>query len=92
MRVFNDAKMDLYNALYDQKYLGTGPLLEHAYPVFLKERYQTNDYYNAAIYSAASGQLSSQKELKKYYKTTIAADLKTRECQLIEEIDKLRKR
>lgn len=26
MRVFNDAKMDLYNALYDQKYLGTGPL------------------------------------------------------------------
>ena len=91
MRVFNDAKMDLYNALYDQKYLGTGPLLEHAYPVFLKERYQTNDYYNAAIYSAASGQLSSQKELKKYYKTTIAADLKTRDEKIQsvkEQLDK----
>ena len=37
MRVFNDAKMDLYNALYDQKYLNAGPLLDHAYPVFLKK-------------------------------------------------------
>ena len=35
--VFNDAKMDLYNALYDQKYLASGPLIDHAYPVFLKE-------------------------------------------------------
>ena len=42
MRVFNDAKMDLYNALYDQKYLNAGPLLDHAYPVFLKEKYKTN--------------------------------------------------
>ena len=43
MRVFNDAKMYLYNALYDQKYLNAGPLLDHAYPVFLKEKYKTND-------------------------------------------------
>ena len=48
MRVFNDAKIDLYNALYDQKYLASGPLIDHAYPVFLKEKYKTNDYYNAA--------------------------------------------
>ena len=91
MRVFNDAKIDLYNALYDQKYLSSGPLLDHAYPVLLKEKYKTNDYYNAAIYSAASGSISSQKELKKYYSTTIAADLKTREekIQTIqEELDK----
>ena len=27
MRVFNDAKMDLYNALYDQKYLRQDRLL-----------------------------------------------------------------
>ena len=67
MRVFNDAKIDLYNALYDQKYLASGPLIDHAYPVFLKEKYKTNDYYNAAVYSAASGSISSQKELKKYY-------------------------
>ena len=79
MRVFNDAKMDLYNALYDQKYLVSGPLIDHAYPVFLKEKYKTNDYYNAAIYTAASGSISSQKELKKYYSTTITADLKTRD-------------
>ena len=91
MRVFNDAKIDLYNALYDQKYLLSGPLLDHAYPVLLKEKYKTNDYYNAAIYSAASGSISSQKELKKYYSTTIAADVKTREekIQTIqEELDK----
>ena len=79
MRVFNDAKIDLYNALYDQKYLASGPLIDHAYPVFLKEKYKTNDYYNAAVYSAASGSISSQKELKKYYSTTITADLKTRD-------------
>ena len=79
MRVFNDAKIDLYNALYDQKYLASGPLIDHAYPVFLKEKYKTNDYYNAAIYTAASGSISSQKELKKYYGTTITADLKTRD-------------
>ena len=93
MRVFNDAKMDLYNALYDQKYLNAGPLLDHAYPVFLKEKYKTNDYYNAAIYTAASGQISSQKELKKYYKTTIAADLKNRDEKIQsvkEQLDKKR--
>ena len=87
MRVFNDAKMDLYNALYDQKYLASGPLIDHAYPVFLKEKYKTNDYYNAAVYSVASGSISSQKELKKYYSTTITADLKTRDekIQTIQE-------
>ena len=87
MRVFNDAKIDLYNALYDQKYLASGPLIDHAYPVFLKEKYKTNDYYNAAIYTAASGSISSQKELKKYYSTTINADLKTRDekIQMIQE-------
>ena len=87
MRVFNDAKIDLYNALYDQKYLASGPLIDHAYPVFLKEKYKTNDYYNAAVYSAASGSISSQKELKKYYITTITADLKTRDekVQTIQE-------
>ena len=87
MRVFNDAKIDLYNALYDQKYLASGPLIDHAYPVFLKEKYKTNDYYNAAVYSAASGSISSQKELKKYYSTTITADLKTRDekIQMIQE-------
>ena len=87
MRVFNDAKIDLYNALYDQKYLASGPLIDHAYPVFLKEKYKTNDYYNAAIYLAASGSISSQKELKKYYITTITADLKTRDekIQTIQE-------
>ena len=55
--------------------------------MFLKEKYKTNDYYNAAIYSAASGSLSSQKELKKYYSTTITADLKTRDekIQTIQE-------
>ena len=87
MRVFNDAKIDLYNALYDQKYLASGPLIDHAYPVFLKEKYKTNDYYNAAVYSATSGSISSQKELKKYYSTTITADLKTRDekIQTIQE-------
>ena len=51
MRVFNDAKMYLYNALYDQKYLNAGPLLDHAYPVFLKEKYKTKSVVYALIAS-----------------------------------------
>ena len=82
MRVFNDAKIQLYNALYDQRYLNRGPLLEVAYPSFLKKKFKSNDYYNAAIYSAASGQIASQKELKKYYHTTITADLETRDQKI----------
>ena len=44
MRVFNDAKIDLYNALYDQKYIASGPLIDHAYPVFLKEKLQVHQF------------------------------------------------
>lgn len=43
MRVFNDAKIQLYNALYDQRYLNRGPLLEVAYPAFLKKKF--NDFF-----------------------------------------------
>ena len=52
---FNDMKMALYNALYDQKFLKTGPLCNQSYSSWLKEMYGTNDYYNCAVYTYANG-------------------------------------
>lgn len=91
MRLFNAAKIDLYNALYDLKFLSRGPLQKQNYPAYLKEKYQLNDYYNSAIYTAASGQLSSQKELRKLYQTTVTTDIETRTKKISsiqEELDK----
>ena len=95
MRVFNDAKIRMYNALYNRDFLRKGPMAEQdlTSSQFLKPIYHLNDYYNAAIYTAASGQLSSQKELKKYYHTTITADLEARDQKIQtvqEELDKKR--
>lgn len=93
MRLFNAAKIDLYNVLYDLKFLNKGPLQKQNYPAYLKEKYKLNDYYNAAIYTTASGQLSSQKELHKLYQTTVTADIETRTkkvCSIQEELDKKR--
>lgn len=64
---FNDAKISLYNALYDKKYLGTGPLHPsgggQTHSAFLKEKFGINDYYCAAVYAEASAVLKSQAEL-----------------------------
>ena len=64
---FNAMKFDLFNQLYNKSICKTGPLAEGVtYSQYLKMRYKTNDYYNAAIYATASGVLSAQKELYKF--------------------------
>lgn len=89
---FNDMKIVLYNALYDKKYQKTGPLCDTTYSVWLKERFQTNDYYNCAVYTAASGCLSSQKELQKLYIRGLENDLKSRDVKIQAEKEKLEKK
>lgn len=82
MERFNDMKIALYNVLYLKKYLGTGPLMGQTYSAWLKENYHTNDYYNCAVYTYASGCLSSQSELRKLYIRTKEEDLKTRNSKI----------
>ena len=92
MRVFNDAKIQLYNALYDLKYYSKGPLAEQKYPTFLKDNFGTNTYYNAAINTAASGQLSAQSELQKLRARTLDADIENRKKKIAKLEDTLAKR
>ena len=85
--------MDLYNALYDQKYLNAGPLLDHAYPVFLERKNQKPMIIiMQQSNTAASGQIFFTKGTKKsIIKTQIAADLKNRDEKIQsvkEELDK----
>lgn len=42
--LFNDYKMDLYNALFDKRFFKTGPLVNQAYSKYLKEKYSVNAY------------------------------------------------
>ena len=79
---FNDMKMALYNVLYDQKFLKSGPLCVQSYSSWLKEQYGTNDYYNCAVYTYANGILSSQKELKKLYLKGKERDLEARDRKI----------
>lgn len=89
---FNNAVMYLYNVTYDKQFEGKGPLTQQnpvtkkniTYPSLLKEKYGTNDYYNAAINSVASAQVSSQCGLRQYYQKTTAADIKTRQNKIAE--------
>lgn len=83
MEHFNDCKMDLYNRLYEKQFLQSGILTEDKkYTEYLKDRYGTNDYYNATLYSVASAQISSQKELVSLYQKTLAADIKNRQAKI----------
>ena len=92
MRVFNDAKIQLYNVLYDLKYFGKGPLTEQKYPTYLKDNFGTNAYYNAAINTAAAGQLSSQCELQKLRTKKLQADIDNRKKKIKELEDTLAKK
>lgn len=88
---FNDMKITLYNALYDMRFLKTGPLCSQTYSSWLKETYGTNDYYNCAIYAYANGALASQKELKKLYLKGKERDLAARDAKIKsvqEQLDK----
>ena len=58
-------KIQMYNLLYDKKYKNTGILTENTYSKWCKDTFKTSDYYNCAVYTSASGMLSSQNELNK---------------------------
>lgn len=89
MRVFNDAKIQLYNAFYDLKYFGKGPLVKLKSSAFLKEEYGMPAYYSRAINTAAAGQLSSQCELQKLRTKTLQGDIENRKKKIAELEDTL---
>ena len=70
IKIFNLAKIDLYNQKYNAQYHNTVSYSEDSPYKFLKNKYNVNAYYQASINSTADGQLSSQKELRKFYKSS----------------------
>lgn len=48
----------------------------------MKNKYGANDYYNSAVYTAASGAISSQKKLRTLYRQTTGEDIKARKAKL----------
>lgn len=82
IRRFNDIKIQMYNHLYDLKYKGTGVFTEMTYSRWCKDTFGINDYYACAIYTAASGMLSSQNELHKLYIRSGEEDLKARDTKI----------
>lgn len=89
---FNDIQMQLYNLLYERKYMASGILTEQTYSQWCKNEFGTNDYYNCAIYTRASGMLSSQKELRILYIRTKEADLKARDTKIASTEQQLAKK
>lgn len=82
IRRFNDIQIQMYNLLYEKKYMASGILTEQTYSQWCKDKFGTNDYYNCAIYTRASGMLSSQKELRTLYMQTKKSDLKARDAKI----------
>lgn len=89
---FNDMKIQMYNLLYDKKYKGSGALTEEAYSKWCKDIFGTNDYYNCAVYTYASGVISSQNELNKLHITTEESDLDARDTKIASTIEQLQKK
>ena len=85
-------KIQMYNLLYDKKYKGSGALTEEAYSKWCKDIFGTNDYYNCAVYTYASGVISSQNELNKLHITTKESDLDARDTKIASTIEQLQKK
>ena len=79
IRVFNLAKIDLYNQKRRLKYSGDGALTTVKEGMYLKNEYELPAYFQSAVCTAANAQLSSQTELQKFYKKCYEADIKTRQ-------------
>lgn len=86
-----------YNRLYEKKY--NPELYRQLVPDdnitrYLKEVYGINDYYVTAVYSLASGELSSQTELHSQYKKDTVQKIKKIDRKILnteEQMDKYRK-
>ena len=92
MKLFNLAKIDLYNQKFDFKFNNDGILKIETYSKFLKDKYYLDAYYQASIQSEANGQLSSQAELQKFYKKCYEADIKTRQEKIAKTKEELAKK
>lgn len=92
LEVFNNAKICLYNLLYDKEYGRADPFAKRSYVSILKEKFHIDDYYCGAIYKEAAACLSSQKELRKLYLKTTAAEIDTRQRKLDDTLDQLEKK
>ena len=92
MKLFNLAKINLYNQKFEFKYFDEGILKTETYSKFLKDKYHVDAYYQASICSAANGQLSSQTELQKFYKQCYEADIKTRQKKIAKTKEELAKK
>lgn len=92
MKLFNLAKIDLYNQKFNFKFNDNGILKIETYSEFLKDKYHVDAYYQASICSAANGQLSSQTELQKFYKQCYEADIKTRQEKIAKTKEELAKK
>lgn len=79
---FNDMKIQLYNHLYEKKHHESGILTQMSYSQWLKDAFHTNDYYNCAVYTAASGQVSAQEELRKLYVKTVSEEIRNRKGKI----------
>ena len=89
---FNDMKIQMYNLLYDKKYKGSGILTKDTYSKWCKDTFKTNDYYNCAVYTCASGMISSQNELNKLYIKTRKSDLDARDTKIASTIEQIGKK
>lgn len=89
---FNDMKIQMYNLLYDKKYKGSGTLTEKTYSKWCKDTFGTTDYYNCAVYTCASGMISSQNELNKLYMKTKKSDLDARDTKIASTIEQIGKK
>lgn len=72
----------MYNHLYDLRYDNTGVFSDMTYSQWCTDTFGINAYYACAIYSAASGALSSQNELNKIYIRSKEEDLKARDTKI----------
>lgn len=79
---YNDIKMAFYNVRYAEKFQKTGPLMETAYSKWLKEKFQINAYYQAALYTDVNGILSSQTELKYLYINNTKEEIKNKQLKI----------
>lgn len=89
---FNDMKIQMYNLLYDKKYKDSGILKKETYSKWCKDTFGTNDYYNCAVYTGASGIISSQNELNKLYIKTKKKDIDARDAKIKDTIEQLKKK
>lgn len=92
IKIFNLAKIDLYNQKHRLKYSNDGVLMTIKEGMYLKNEYGLSAYFQSAVCTAANGQLSSQAELQKFHKKCYEADIKTRQEKIAKTKEELAKK